>query len=64
MSIHSIVPPDKNYQLQSDAMVKYYGFLPGQVIEISRDSSSVVAKDTFLLDTLIRNSIAYRFVKY
>lgn len=56
--------PDKNYVIQSDAMVKYHGFLPGQVIEISRDNSAVVAKETFLLDTLVRNSIAYRFVKY
>lgn len=40
--------------LTSDMMVRYYGFLPGQIIEINR---------TNLYDTIVQNSLSYRAVK-
>ena len=40
--------------LTSDMLVRYYGFLPGQIIEINR---------TNLYDTIVTNSLSYRAVK-
>ena len=40
--------------LTSDMMVRYYGFRPGQIIEINR---------TNLYDTIVQNSLSYRAVK-
>ena len=40
--------------LTSDMMVRYYGFLPGQIIEIKR---------TNFYDTIVQNSLSYRAVK-
>ena len=40
--------------LTSDMIVRYYGFLPGQIIEINR---------TNLYDTIVTNSLSYRAVK-
>lgn len=40
--------------LTSDMMVRYYGFRPGQIIEINR---------TNLYDAIVQNSLSYRAVK-
>lgn len=57
-------PSDKEKDKITDPIVKYYGYRPGQLIRIRRNAATIVAKESFIGDVLVREYTTYRIVSY